>query len=242
LHPLSKLVLVACIDLIGFLARWPQTPWLLFAVVVMPLAASGQIARPLLRAVLTVVLPFAISVTLIQAFFFPGTNNIWVAIGPLLLKQEGLVYAYGIIGRLLLLAGSGLLLLFSTRPSDLALALTQIGMPRQLSYILVAAIQLVPQLQTRAATIVDAQRARGLETEGSTAARAKALLPLLAPLIGGALADVDERAIAMEARAFNAPGPKTSFMLLSDTRAEAWSRWLLAAATLAICAWEIAAG
>lgn len=224
------------------MARSPHAPWLLFVVVVIPLAAWAKIARPLLRAALTVVLPFAISVTLIQAFFFPGASNAWVAIGPLLLKQEGLVYAYGIIGRLLLLAGSGLLLLFSTQPSDLALALTQIGMPRQLSYIIVAAIQLVPQLQARAATIVDAQRARGLETEGSVAARARALLPLLAPLVSGALADVDERAIALEARAFNAPGPKTSYTLLSDTRAEIWSRWLLAAATVAVCAWEIAAG
>jgi energy-coupling factor transport system permease protein len=235
-------VLVAGIDLIGFLARWPHAPWLLCAFAVIPLAAWAQVARPLLRAALTVVLPFAISVTLIQALFFPGANNTLVAIGPLNVKLEGLAYAYGITGRLLLLAGTGLLLLFSTQPSDLAQSLVQAGMPRQVAYIVVTAIQLVPQLQARAATIVDAQRARGLETEGSIPARARALLPLLAPLVSSALADVDERAIALEARAFATPGPKTNFTLLIDSRAQQVGRWLLVLATFAVCALEIVAG
>jgi energy-coupling factor transport system permease protein len=225
---------VAALLAVGFLARWPHLPVLLFALVVVPLALWGHIALPLLRVTLSVVVPFIVSIALIQGLFYPGAKTVLLALGPLAFKAEGLVFAYGTGARILLLAGAGLLLLFSTHPGDLLLALVQRGMPNALAYIVMSALQLIPHMQARAATIADAQRARGLETEGSLLARSRALLPLLGPLVFGALADVDERAMALEARAFSAPRPKTSFKALRDTRTQHFARtFMLLAAALA---------
>jgi energy-coupling factor transport system permease protein len=234
LHPLTKLVGAFALVFVGFLARWPHLPLALFLFVVLPIAGWGRIARPLLRVVFTLLLPFVISIALVQGLLYPGATHIVLAVGPLSFKQEGLAFAYVTAGKIILLAGAGLLLLFSTQPSDLTFALQERGMPNALAYIVVAAIQLLPQMQARAAAIVDAQRARGLETEGSLVRRASAVFPLLAPLVFGALVDVDERAMALEARGFSSRRTKTSYKELRDTRAQSLVRWLMVAGALAV--------
>jgi energy-coupling factor transporter transmembrane protein EcfT len=107
------------------------------------------------------------------------------------------------------------------------ISLVQRGFPANLAYIIVATIQIIPRFQARAASILDAQRARGLETEGSLRTRARAIIPLVAPLILSSLVDVEERALAIEARGFNHPGVKTSFVTIAETRWEVYFRWLL---------------
>lgn len=231
--------MIAAVLLVGFAARWPHLPVLLFAGVVVPLALWGGFAPTLLRVTLIVVLPFVVSIVLIQGLFYPGASTVVLALGPVAFKAEGLVYAYSTGARILLLAGAGLLLLLSTRPADLLLALEQAGMPRALAYIMMSALQLIPHMQARAAAIADAQRARGLETEGSLPARSRALLPLLGPLVFGALADVDERAMALEARAYAAPRRKTSFRLLSDTRGQRLARAAILAGAVLAAALEL---
>lgn len=239
---MTKLVLAASLVAVGYCARWPHAAGALFLLLVLPLAAWSRIARELLRVTAAVVLPFALSVTLVQGLFYTSASPVIASVGPLAVRAEGLVVAYVIVGRLLLLAGSGLLVLYSTPSSDLALALVQRGLPDALAYIVVTALQLIPQMQARAGAIVDAQRARGLETEGGLWARARAVPPLLAPLVLGALADVDERAMALEARAFSGRRVKTSYRELPDSRAQFAARRLMAAVAVIICLVEVAAG
>jgi energy-coupling factor transport system permease protein len=101
----------------------------------------------------------------------------------------------------------------------------------------VAALQIIPAFQARAQAILDAQRSRGLETEGRLVRRVRALLPLVAPLILGSLMDLEERAIALEARAFTRRGPKTSLLEVPDPVSERVVRWaLLALSVLLIVA------
>ena len=57
-------------------------------------------------------------------------------------------------------------------------------------------------------TITDAQRSRGLETEGSLLTRAKAFLPLISPVVMSSLINTRERAVALEVRGFAAKQKK----------------------------------
>ena len=61
----------------------------------------------------------------------------------------------------------------------------------------------------RMSTITDAQRSRGMETEGSLLIRMKAFIPLISPVIMSSFIDTKERAIALEVRGFGAKGTKT---------------------------------
>jgi energy-coupling factor transport system permease protein len=122
------------------------------------------------------------------------------------------------------------------------LSLTERGFPPMIAYIVLTTIQIVPRFQARAATILDAQRSRGLETEGSLPHRLRALLPLVVPLILSSLVDVEERAVALEARAFSRKGAKTSLLILRDTAFQRVARWFILFVLAVVLALRFVAG
>lgn len=60
-------------------------------------------------------------------------------------------------------------------------------------------------------TISGAQRARGIETEGSVLVRMKAFIPMMGPLVLTSIQQTDERVLTLEARGFSAPIRKTAY-------------------------------
>lgn len=232
LHPLTVLALVTPCLVAGLALPGIWAPYLVFLVAVVPLAAWGRVLPDLLGAAWKVVLPFAISVFLIQGFFWTGGTPV-LYVGPLSLKSEGLLFAAQSTGRILVVVSSFLLLSLAVRPDRLMIALQQRGVPSNLTYLILATIQIVPRFQAKAQTVTDAQRARGLEAEGGLGPRVRALAPLIVPLVLGSIVDVEERAMALEARGFSRPGPKTSLLQLQDTQAQQWARRLMWALALA---------
>lgn len=125
-------------------------------------------------------------------------------------------------------------LLFATTPvPDLLDDLERRGLGRRAVFVLGAALAAVPRTQARAVEVVEAQRARGLDTEGSWRRRARGVLPLVAPLVVGSLAEVEHRTLALTVRAFAAPGRRTVMRVLPDSGRQRAARWLLGAALAA---------
>jgi energy-coupling factor transport system permease protein len=243
-HPLTKLAIALGAIFLAFasllpVATVPLFPWIMILVLVaLALLDSPATFRVLLRRSLLLLLPILISLVLVQGFFYPSARDVLLRLGPLSLKSEGLLFGATIITRLALILIAMMLVILSTHPADLTHALTQVGVPREISYVILAALQLVPRMQARAQSIQQAQQARGLRTEGSLFVRARALLPLVGPLITRALHETEERALALEARAFRAPGPKTSWRQLHDTPAQRVARWVILVGSLALLVWS----
>ena len=233
LNPITKVVLTLALIASAFLSPGVWASWLAFGCIVLPLSLWGGIAGPLLRAAARITLPFAISLFVIQGLFFPGGTPI-LSLGPVSFKAEGLQFAFLFASRLFLMSSVFMLLLLTTHPGLLMLALAQRGLPSNLAYIVVATLQIVPRFQARAASILDAQRARGLETTGSLLRRLRAIVPLVGPLVLASLVDVEERAIAIEARGFRLNRPKTSLIDIPDSSWEKWLRRGLIVAPLAL--------
>ena len=82
-------------------------------------------------------------------------------------------------------------------------------------------------MQAKAQTIIDAQRSRGLDTQGNFIKRAGMLVPLVGPLVFGSLVEVEERAIAIEARGFTSKKVKTSLHEIPDRTSDKIVRWIL---------------
>jgi len=102
-----------------------------------------------------------------------------------------------------------LLVLASVHPGRLVDALLEKRVPFSIAYLFAATLQAVPRLQARAGVILDAQRCRGLPVNGPPWRRARAVVPLTIPLVLGALAEVDQRAIALESRGVGTPARRT---------------------------------
>ena len=110
--------------------------------------------------------------------------------------------------------------------------LTRRGLPPQIAYVIISTLQILPQMQAKAQTIIAAQRSRGLDTQSSFLKRIGSLVPLVGPLVFGSLVEVEERAIAIEARGFASTRPKTSLFDVLDTRSDKILRWVLMAFVL----------
>lgn len=238
LHPLTKLAGAAVLLVAAFALPGLWSPLALFLLVLAAAALAG-LARTLGRAVVQVLLPITVSLFVIQGILFPPVSGTPLALGPFTLQLEGLQFAFLTSTRLLASTSTILLTLQTTHPADLVFALTQVGLPRSIGYILLVSLQIVPSMTARAAAIQEAQRSRGLETERGLL-RLRGIIPLLGPLVVGALVDVEQRAMALESRAYNTPGPKTSLRQLVDTPAQRVARWLLLAVAVALVAGRFA--
>jgi energy-coupling factor transport system permease protein len=238
LHPLTKLGLALSGVAGSLLLPGTIATYLTFVLGLLPLAVWGQIVRPFVRATWRVVWPFALSIFLIQGLFWTGGTPL-VGLGPVSLKAEGLRFAALSVGRILLLVSSFTLLTLSTRPDSLVFSLTERGLPHTLSYVVLSAIQIVPRFQAKANKIIEAQQSRGLETAGSLRIRIRALLPLVEPLLLGSLLDIEERAIALEARGFGRRTPPTSLLRLHDTTRQQFLRWFMFIGVLLLAAARI---
>lgn len=238
LNPLTKLAIALGGVATSLILPGAWGNYLVFCLILLPIAIWGRIGQSFLRATFRVVWPFALSIFLIQGLFWTGGTPV-VTLGPLSLKAEGLQFAVVSTGRILLLVGSFTLMTMSTRPDALMIALSQRGVPHTLSYVVLSAIQIIPVFQNKANRIVEAQQSRGLETTGGLRKRARSLLPLVEPLILGSILDIEERAIALEARGFGLKGKPTSLLVLQDPVWEKILRWLIVALVLVLLAARI---
>lgn len=174
---------------------------------------AGRVRR--LAVAVLALLPVAASSLLINTLLPAGGGGVTTAVAALL-KLLGVTLP--------------LTLLFATtEPPDLLNDLEYRGLGRRTVFVLGAALAAVPRAQARAVEVIEAQRARGLDTEGSWRRRARGVLPLVTPLVIGSLAEVEDRALALEVRAFGAPGRRTVLYPLPDCGRQRLARWAMAA-------------
>ena len=96
---------------------------------------------------------------------------------------------------------------------DIIFALEKAKVPRKVTFLISSTIQLIPQMTALQKTITDAQKSRGIETEGNLLIRVKAFIPMLGPLVLSSIQQTEERVLALESRAFSAKGEKTSIYI-----------------------------
>lgn len=219
LHPLTKALLTFLLLVVGLTLPGNWTGYFLVLLIIFPLALWGNIFSNFIRVVWAISLPIVLSVVIIQSLFWGSGTPIfefWL-LAP---KQEGALFALIRVGRLVLVMASFILFSMTTRPDLLMISLKQVGVPSSIAYIIVTTLQIIPRFQSKASTILDAQRSRGLKTEGSLLTRARAVIPLILPLVLGSLMEVEERAIAIEARGFNSNKEETSLIEIPDTKTQ----------------------
>jgi energy-coupling factor transport system permease protein len=209
----------------------PLLLWLTFVAVP---AVSAHVARQLLRTSLLLSLPLAISALIVNVFFFPGTATVIFRIGPFAATAEGLRFAIEILARILAISGAITLFYLTTKPAELVVDLERRGVSQRLAFVANASVQTVPAMLERASAITMAQRARGLDTEGSFWRRIRGIVPIVGPVILGSIGEVEERTLALEARGFSRPGRRTLLWVPADSRAQQLARWLIVAALPAL--------
>lgn len=132
-----------------------------------------------------------------------------------------LEYSFAMTLRFIVLVESFSIFFLTTSPDHLGLALEQSHVPYEFCFAFTTAVRFVPVLADEAQTIMDAQKARGLELErGNFIKRVRNYLPILIPLIVGAIRRSLELAEAMESRAWGASEKRTNLYVLKLKRGD----------------------
>jgi len=123
--------------------------------------------------------------------------------------------------RFVVLVESFSVFFLTTSPDHLGLALEQTHVPYEFVFAFTTAVRFVPVLAEEAQTIMDAQKARGLELErGNFLKRIRNYIPILIPLIVSAIRRSLELAEAMESRAWGATKKRTNLYALKMHRGD----------------------
>jgi len=132
-----------------------------------------------------------------------------------------LEYAFAMTLRFIVLIESFSVFFLTTSPDHLGLALEQTRIPYEFCFAFTTAVRFVPVLAEEAQTIMDAQKARGLELErGNFLKRIRNYIPILIPLIVSAIRRSLELAEAMESRAWGATKKRTNLYVLKMHRGD----------------------
>jgi energy-coupling factor transport system permease protein len=234
LNPLTKATLATVTAIAAVVLGGLIGPIVLVAVAVVLPAALAGVLRRLARLSLLLALPIALSAFIVNLFFFPGAEQVLLRIGPITATAEGLEFALQILVRILAISGAVTLFYLTTRPADLVVDLERRGISPRAAFVANASVHTVPAMVERAGQITAAQRARGLDTEGSLWRRIRGIVPIVGPVILGSIAEVEERTMALEARGFTRPGRRTLLWAPGDTTIERIARWALVAALIAL--------
>lgn len=187
----------------------------LLFVLISTFAAKVPFMRVLssIKAIIVIVLFSAV----LQVFFNKNGTPLWEG-G--FITDEGLMNAGFIAARIFLVVLGASLLTLTTSPVELADGIESLLKPlkyvkvpvHEIALIMSIALRFIPTLLDETDRIVKAQKARGADFEsGNIFRRAKALIPVLIPLLISSFRRADELADAMDARCYAGSKKRTKY-------------------------------
>jgi energy-coupling factor transport system permease protein len=224
LDPLTRLVVAVGTIMAAILLGGLPCLLLLAGLAVIAPAFVAHELWPVLRSAVLLSLPLALSAVAVNVLFSPGT------------PADGALLAATVAARVVIMAGAAVLFYRTTRPGQLVASLQHHGVPARATFVVHNAVAMIPRLAERAHEVTEAQRARGLDTEGSWLRRGRGLLALAGPTILGAFAEVETRTLALESRGFTRPGRPTLLWIPSDGAAQRLARWGVLAGVIVLAA------
>lgn len=235
-QPMNLLLMFICVVLVGEFGpdwTWPLAVCAVFLIIGW---SSGK-GRAHTTTFVKLILAIGLILFILRALLTHGRPLLHL--GPLTVTEEGVWAGLDFTLRVMVIcAAVSLFFLLVPRPR-LALAIERLGASPQASYVILASFQAITDLGKNTRVVLDAQKSRGVETEKGLSNKVKAVFPVLAPVFLVALSQTEERAIALDARAFNAQNPKTSVL---RERAVPPGEWFAVAAVVLISVLLIVGG
>jgi energy-coupling factor transport system permease protein len=241
MNPITEIVLAACLSLIVFIITDYRIPLALILVLV-GLLFVARVHRLVLKLYLAVAVPFAFFLLLIQGILLkPADPTPLFSMGSVTVWQSGFEQARLIFLRISVLILAFLLFATTAQPQRMRIALMEKGVPSKLAYVFIASLQIIPEIRERASSISEAQQARGLDTKADVQTRLKSIVALMAPLLISTLIVANTRALALNARGFQASGKRTYLYDVADPTSERLLRYFAGVAVIVALLWRIIA-
>ncbi|WP_084783754.1 energy-coupling factor transporter transmembrane component T [Paenibacillus sp. FJAT-26967] len=238
LYPTSKFMITMTLCLAAFIVPGYGFSYAILPICMMLAYFAGcfkEFSNLTIKALLMIV----VFIFILQSFFYPGNDILW-SWSIFSIKREGIEFALFLTSKIVAIASAFILFFRITKVKDLVYSLEQIGLPPKVTYVILSTLQLIPEMKKLTHVIMDAQKTRGVETEGKLFVRVKAFLPTLSPLILGSVASTEERVLTLESRAFSANVKKSSIYKLEKTKYDRLVQILLFVLLAILIIWRVA--
>jgi energy-coupling factor transport system permease protein len=235
MDPRSKLLLVIAVILLAVSAEHPALPAALQALSLLGIAIAG--AWPSLRRVRVLLLVITLFSLVVWTLLSRGATPL---VGFVAL--ESVLYGLSTGLKLSATITASVVWLSTTRNEEIATGLIRMGVPYRMAFAFSAALRMVPTFVGAGATIIEAQKARGLEVErGGLVQRMRNYLPMMVPVFAAALRSAHQMAMALEAKGFGAQRHRT-YLLQLRMRGSDWLAVCVAVAAMVASVWIAASG
>lgn len=224
LDPRLKLVFLIAYIAMTFVATNFYGLAVCFGVFVLMIIFSRVPLKSVLRSVKGILF-LLIFTAVLNIFFYKGDTVLW-SWQFITITTEGLIYSGFLICRLFLLVMGSSILTLTTTPMALTDGLESLLFPlklirlpiHELALIMSIALRFIPTLMDETERIMNAQKSRGADFEsGSPFARAKAVVPILIPLLISSFHRAEELGDAMDARCYSGSKKRTKYKKLTFT-------------------------
>lgn len=221
MDPRTKLILLV----VYIVALFMASGWMAYLAVLVFLAVAIAVSTIPLKSIVKGMKPLAMILVftgLLNIFFTTG-EKVLVKFWIITVYWEGIVRAFYMVLRILMLITGTFLLTYTTSPIALTDGLESLLNPlkklrlpvHELAMMMCIALRFIPTLIEETDKIMSAQKARGADFEsGNLLQRVKALVPILVPLFISAFRRADELATAMECRCYQGGDGRTKMKLL----------------------------
>ncbi len=212
LDPRIKFLYV-CTIFVAAIMFWELVPHIILFLIQIPFVLLARVQKEWMRSLR--------GAAFLATIIF-GTNFLFRFIyAGYVFQLPDFEYASAMTLRFIVLIESFSIFFLTTSPDHLGLALEQSRIPYEFCFAFTTAVRFVPVLAEEAQTIMDAQKARGLELEkGNFLKRIRNYIPILIPLVINAIRRSLELAEAMESRAWGAINKRTNLYVLKMRRGD----------------------
>lgn len=230
LNPLTNLYIILALAIISVL--FGNGTAIICVLVMIGIAFAYRTGKEYLKLWVKMIFFVTVVCFIFQILFIPGDTVIW-KLWVFSITQEGLDKAVSLCSKILGIGSAAILSVKILNLNKLMAVLEKKGVSPTVSYVLMSTASIIPQMNKKMGTILEAQKSRGIEMESNLIVRAKAFFPSVGPLILNSIVSAEERAITLEARAFSAPCKKTTLHEIPDTGTDKAVRILAIAAVVA---------
>ena len=169
---------------------------------------------------------FFIILSAVIQLFFNTNGNVVFSWSFITITDNGLLFAGYLVARISLIVIGASLLTLTTTPVELADGVESLLYPlkfikfpvHEFGLIMSLALRFIPDLLEETDRIIKAQKARGADFDsGNVFKRAKALVPVLIPLLISSFRRAEELADAMDSRCYSGSKNRTRYKKMKFT-------------------------
>ncbi|MGQ9705819.1 MAG: energy-coupling factor transporter transmembrane component T family protein [bacterium] len=200
LNPTLKIIYLILIFLITIIFNHPLLLLILFLILI-SISIPGGVIKNILKLSPLIIIMALFTITTWNILL--KGSNILLQFNRYIIYKDVLLYSIGMVFRISDAFISGIIILSTTSTEDFNYGFRKLFVPERLTFSIVYALILLPNIFKTISTVELAQRSRGFSPEGSSILKSiKRYISLLTPTILYTLKNANHISMALESKAF----------------------------------------